>query len=465
MSRITWFVLLTAGLCMGLCRTAAAQNNGGNNNNVGGIRIDADGVVQMAIQHDPSPKLDAKRRALLAKQALPGEVSEACPQRLVSLVELEKTCARLIADGKPLPLDVRYLAGLTRLEAVFLDPDRQDLLIAGPAEPFAASESGRVLGLESGRPVLRLDDLIVALRSVQPRSIVGVSIDPVPAQLARFQQFVTENSTPADPAVIEQRFRRMREILGHHDVRLTGIPVDSHFARGLLEADYRMKLLALGLEQPGVKGFKSHLSMAGKGNAIQRWWFVPFYEGILRSADGLAYEFSGQRVQLLGENELANAAGERSQAVTQKVSTHAFSRQFTEKFPQLAEKLPIFAELQQLVDWTVLAALIRQERLAEQVEWKPSLFLDAEALPHEVWPVARQTACLVNTKRTSGGLIVGQLSGGVTVAPDDVIARFTPADDSLSAQRVQALQRDRPQEHAWWRNGSDAEPVKSRAKR
>ena len=232
-----------------------------------------------------------------------------------------------------------------------------------------------------------------------------------------------------------------------------GVPEDSHFARGLVEADFRMKLLALGLEQPGVKGFKSHLAMIGQGNAIQRWWFVPLYDRITRSADGLSFEFAGQRAQLLGQDELANAAGERSNAATTKVSTEEFSRQFTEKFPQLAAHMPVFAELQQLIDWTVFAALMKQERLAESIDWSMPLFADAGKLRHDVWPVPKQTACMMNTKRSKTGLILGQLSGGVIIRPDEILRQISPdatEDATLTERRVQALDRSAAQDHPWW---------------
>lgn len=449
--RVAWlFALLSLS-----SESAFAQQNPGNgnnnNNNVGGIRIDAKGIVQAAIQNDHTVKLDQRRKAALIKQALPGEISQSSDERLVSLVQLEARVAELLERNEPIPLEIQCLAGLTRLDRIYLDIDHQDMLIAGPAEAFVQSEAGRWVGLESGRPVLLLDDLLVALRSVTPQAVVGVSIDPVPARLVELQKFVKANSTAADPALIEQRFRRMREILGNHAVRLTGVPDDSQFARGLLEADYRMKLLALGLEQPGVKGFKSHLSMAGKANTIQRWWFVPFYDEITKSSDGLAYEFSGQRAQLLGEDELANAAGERFQAATKKISTQAFSRQFTEKFPQLAAQMPVFSKLQQLIDWTVLAALIQQERLVEQAGWRMTVFLDAETLPHEVCPVPRETECVINTKQTSSGLIVGQLSGGVTIQPRDVLQQVTAKqNDQLSDRRKRAASRTSSSEGRFW---------------
>lgn len=432
---------------------ADAQNNGNNNNNnVGGIRIDADGVVSMAIQQDRGGKLDKRRKSALAKLALPGDISEPSTARCVSLVKLETEAESLLAEGKELPPAIRFLAGLTRIDDVLVDPDSDDLILCGPAEPFAADNSGRTIGLESGRPVLRLDDLVVAIRSVD-RGEVGCSIDPVAERLANLQAYLRQNSTPATVDIVAQRYQQMKAILGNHKVRIFGVPADSHFARGLLEADYRMKVLALGLENPGVKGFKSHLSQTGSGNALQRWWFLPLYDEITRTDDGLAFGFVGQRAQLLGEDELANAQGERSKAATNAISTLAFSKQFTAKFSELAERMPVFAELQQLIDWTVFAALIQQERLDEKSGWKMELFRDAERLPHEIHPVPAETECLINTKSTPGGVIVGQLSGGVTLHPSAVLRQMLSSranDPDLAERRSKCLQRAAKRESWWW---------------
>ncbi len=433
-----------------LATTVFGQNNN-NNNNVGGIRIDADGVVQSAMQHDSGGKLDRKRRAALAKQALPGDISQPSEMRVVSLVRLEAASSELLSTGKELSPDLKCLAGLTRLDRIFVDVEGRDLLIAGPAEPFTQVDSGRIVGLESGRPVLLLDDLLVALRAVPSNHEVSCSIDPVPERLAALQKFLQQNTVPGTPAEIEGRFHQMREVLGNHTVRVTGVPADSHFARGLVEADYRMKLLALGIENPGVKGFKSHFATLKQGNVIQRWWFVPLYDGIARTSDGLAFEFLGQRAQLLGEDELSNAAGQRSAAGVTKLTTREFSKQFTDKFPQLAERMPVFAELQQLIDWTVFAALLQQEQLPAKVQWSMSLFADARRLPHEVWPVPKQTACLINTRETGTGMILGSFSGGVTIRPMDVLRQVAVrVDPALQEQKTKALQRTESADHPWW---------------
>ena len=111
----------------------------------------------------------------------------------------------------------------------------------------------------------------------------------------------------------------MDDILGLQTVRIDGVPPDSHFATMLVEADYRMKRVAIGLETPAVKGMRSHLALIGPGgNTIQRWWFIPCYDSIARSEDGLAFQFIGQRAQLLTQEEVADAEGNRFNAPTTK---------------------------------------------------------------------------------------------------------------------------------------------------
>lgn len=436
---------------LAISATALAQNNGNNNNgNVGGIRIDADGVISRALSPDPGGKLRESARAALARKTAIPELHDASPQRYVSLVRLEAECQRQLSAEKTLSLETRCLAGLTRIDFLFVDLERRDLILSGPAEPFTQRESGRWLGTETGRPVLLLDDLVVALRSVQLEQTVGCSIDPDRERLSALYQFLKENSFATTVDVVQQRYQRMVSILGNHQVRIMGVPEDSHFARGLIEADYRMKLLNLGLEKPGVKGFKSHLALVASPQAYQRWWFVPDYDQIVRADDGLAFQLTGQRVKLLGEDQLANENGERKAAGKNKSSTVDYAQQFTDKFPQLAAQMPVFAELQQLVDWTVLAALIRREKFAERIGWAMPLFLDADKLPHETWPVPKEVACLVNTKN-SGGSIIGILAGGVTIQPRELLRKVEEQSDAsteFDEARTKLLQhRD---DSRWW---------------
>jgi hypothetical protein len=427
---------------------------GVGNTVVNGILIDADGVVKPQFRRSKHAKLDKKRREAEAAKTLSAEVNTASPLRKVSLVQLEAACEECVQNGKPIPEEVAYLAGLQRIDYLFVYPDKQDLVIAGPAEGFLYDESGRAVGVSTGRPPLRLDDLLVALRRMQSGGDLGCSIDPVQERLAALTRYVANNSTPAPSSVAKARYRRMARILGMHDVRIWGVPPGSHFARTLLEADYRMKLISVGLEPSGVRGLKSHLSMLRPGgNSMQRWWFTPLYDAFTVSEDGNAFQFAGQRAQLLSQNEVVSNSGRRADAHVTRATTQRFSRAFTQKFPELANTSPVFAELQNLIDLAVLAALLKKESLPQKVGWEMALFLDAVRAPIATGTVPSQVPAVANFRESGSRLILGLVGGGVKIDPQRTLARVDfrkDTTDVIKGLRTESFGRARPKAHAWW---------------
>ena len=116
-----------------------------------------------------------------------------------------------------------------------------------------------------------------------------------------------------DRKAIEQG---IEEALGRQQVSVSGVPATSHFAAVLVAADYRMKRLAMAFDRSPVKGLSSYLDMysgsgAGMSNMMPRWWLEPKYDGLLRDADGLAWEFQGAGVKCMTEEDFqaATAAG------------------------------------------------------------------------------------------------------------------------------------------------------------
>ena len=434
---------------------------GQTGNSAGGILVDAAGVVRPTFQQEVSGRLDKKRREELASRLLPADLNRASPMRKISLVRLEAACGRYFAEKKPIPDELKFLAGLQRIDYVFAYPAEKDLVIAGPAEGFGVNAGGRALGGANGQPALRLDDLLVALRSIERgRGAIRCSIDPNQANLAKFVSFVAGNPGDASLESATARYQQMSGILGLQDVSLSGIPADSQFAELLVEADVRMKYIAIGLDKPAVKGFRSHLAMVGAGaNSMQRWWFTPLYDAFTRTADGLGFEFSGQRLQLLSEDELVSADGQRSSAAFTRVTTQKFSKQFTERFPELAKAVPVFAELQGVFDLSVLAALVKKEGLAAKVGWTMSVFLDDERATLARRNVPRKIPSVSNFKMLGRGVMVMQVTGGVVINPADVIRHNEFRRDSggkLNSVQKAAAPAEGPQNDAagklsrWW---------------
>ncbi len=102
--------------------------------------------------------------------------------------------------------------------------------------------------------------------------------------------------------------------MGMQNISVNGVSPKTHFAQVMVEADYRMKLIGIGLEKPPIK-LVTYVDRATasefNSNALQRWFFVPDYECVRVSNDNLAMELVGDGVKLVGENELVSASGQR----------------------------------------------------------------------------------------------------------------------------------------------------------
>ena len=87
--------------------------------------------------------------------------------RKVSLRQLEAAIAEHRKNGTPISDDMRYLAGMQRIQYVFVYPEHNDIVLAGPGEGWKLNDAGRSRRHHDRTgPVLLLDDLLVAFRSV-----------------------------------------------------------------------------------------------------------------------------------------------------------------------------------------------------------------------------------------------------------------------------------------------------------
>ena len=123
---------------------------------------------------------------------MPAALAKTSELRAVSLKQLEATIARCRAEGRDLPEEVEYLAGLQRVRYVFVYPEQHDVVLVGPAEGWKIDDLGNVVGQSTNRPVLLLDDLMAALRSggASRTEPITCSIDPTPSGLQALQNLM-----------------------------------------------------------------------------------------------------------------------------------------------------------------------------------------------------------------------------------------------------------------------------------
>ena len=158
-----------------------------------GVIVDADGVLRLHTFEDPNGAI-TKKRLSEAKARLNPQIALTSELRKVSLNRLEAAVRAQLQKGQSPTEEMQFLAGLTRVRYVFYYPETKDIVLAGPAEGWSPDLSGRMCGMESGRPTVQLQDLVVALRAFAPGQhkapIILCSIDPTPEGLARMQRFL-----------------------------------------------------------------------------------------------------------------------------------------------------------------------------------------------------------------------------------------------------------------------------------
>ena len=209
----------------------------------------------------------------------------------------------------------------------------------------------------------------------------------------------------------------MRNSLGYQIVTINGVSPKTHFAQVMVEADYRMKLIGIGLETPPVR-LVSYVDRAkpSESNGLRRWYFVPDYQCVRQSDDRLAMELVGDGVKLVGEDEVVTGSGERKAAAGRgSKASQAFVASFTKKYPELADRSPVYAELRNLIDLAVAAAYIQQQGYYDKAGWKMEFFGSEKAFPVETYDIPKTVESAVNVISRRATLMSFPVGGGVTI--------------------------------------------------
>ena len=442
---------ITVACLLGSARVAEAQFVGGNViQQIGGVHIDAEGVVQST-----TAELSNEFRQGLLKnlQAAEGPMAEGTQMRVISLKRLQQAIKEAVDKGQNLSDEVLFLAGLQRVQYLFVDDENQDLLLAGPGEGWTVDGQGNVVGKTTGLPVLRLEDLLVALRtSDNARQGYGITVSINPTEegnrrLTKFYRDLNASGRGFDESMVEA----IEQVLGPQEVSLTGVDTHSRFAQTLVAADYKMKRLGMGFEQSPVSGMPSFLDLCKKSNTSlrtlsPRFWMECNYQPVKHSADKMAWEISGS-VKAMTEDEFMNQEGERVGTGKANKLAMQWAESMTENFDELAKAEPVFAELRNLMDFAVVAALIQKHQLLEVAGVSLDLMVDAQQLPTPELNVPKTVPTQCSFRRLVRSTLV-TASGGVRLDSWKVIENLQQ-DEQATAARETAISGDSQQ---WWWN-------------
>lgn len=405
-----------------------------------GVRVDPNGLMHRLTREEETGRLeDLGLRARVAD--LNQDMARSTPLRLVSLTRLEKEVARRLEQGQSVVATMKHLAGLSSVRYVFVYPEEGEIVIGGPAEGWRYDHRGLPRGVESGRPTLQLDDLVTVLRTFSPEGegIFGCLIVPRQENMKALESYVAKSNArgplPAGGAV-RNWVRRLQELLGEQDVVVNGIPLDSRAARVIVEADYRMKLIGIDKLQGGdVRSYFDLLPTTGEATPTAtvglRWWLEMKYDALLHSPRRDVFEVQGSSVLCLSEDEKITPEGQRIHTGQSSPANRLFAQEFTNQYAQLAQDDVVFADLQNVFDLALLAALIQNERLDERSGWDRGVFAaDGEYQTARFEP-PKTVMSAANHRVYNGRDIVVQVAGGVrgdlmSVVKDERLVQSEP---------------------------------------
>ncbi|MCE9546101.1 MAG: DUF1598 domain-containing protein [Planctomycetia bacterium] len=426
----------------------------------GGVLVDTNGLLQRIVKNDTTGSLEVLRRDA-ATQGANTEARRAAPLRKISLTRLERALQMARAAGRAPDEAMRMLAGLQSIEYVLVYPETHDIVLAGPAGDWRRLAEGRVVSVETGHPVVQLEDLVVILRHASKEGMArfGCSIDPLPENVAKTQEYANQSAKHklAEGAGAVKEFAdAIQRHMGQQKIDVFGIDPRTHVGRVLVEADYRMKLVGLGREKPAGDLVSYWDTLKGKPQPemlLVRWWFTLNYDAVQATPEHTAYAIRGQGVKLLSENEMLAEKGRRVATGKSDELNRRFAQSFTKNFNAMAAKYPIYAELHNMFDLALACSLITSEKLPQQVGWHMSGLLDEAQYQVPLGPAPKTVESVARYSQPDDrGRFIVQVSGGVRVDTQQMVGRGkieTATGPSLSTE----LGRSRPVAKdtiTWW---------------
>ncbi len=407
---------------------------------VGGISVDTDGIVR-SVNPQALASIAAQRKKILREN--PPQTGRRCELQKVSLRRILEDVQQAVQENNLVSPEVLTLGGLEQIEYVFVDPDARDLILAGPSDKVAVDETGGFVGATSRQPLLLLEDLVVALRSIDAARMGGMrcSIDPTPEGIARLQELLSSVKQMANP---QRTFRSMEEALGPQRVTVGGVPADTHFAQVLVAADYRMKRIGMGLESSEVAELPSYLSMVQATTAsstmLPRFWLEAQYSPIARDPDELGWKLTGGKMVCMTETDLLVREGMKRGSGRADKNAARWCEQMTACYDDLALSKPVFRELKNCVDLAVVAALIDSRQLADRAGLDLSLFKDASSVQLSSYAVPKQVPTVAHGIKRGNRWILSA-SGGVQFQPWAFLEEVVEAQDVASTRKLALASR------------------------
>jgi len=291
------------------------------------------------------------------------------PTKAVSLRALQAALSTCAADATCRPA-MFQLAGLTVLRGIVAGATSDDWILLGDEAP--------------GAPPLLTEDLVVALRNAWLRYAVregnallysnpGCSIDPSPEVVSQLGKVARQIQSELGRGAGTERFDSWHAACRTaQQVRVLGLPFDTHFAKVMVDADYYMKRLTDGSASTGIDGFVSLADrtlervkddvVRKRGAAEQTSWFnrFEFVPGETQySQDEGIVLIDSCPVSLVTEGQYLSRHGTIAGTGTAEPLALAFAGEFTARYGEIAKEKAVYQELEGLFRAVAIAKLLK----------------------------------------------------------------------------------------------------------
>ncbi len=157
-------------------------------------------------------------------------------------------------------------------------------------------------------------------------------------------------------------------------------------------------------------------------------------------------------MKLIGEEEFVAAGGVREKTNAVDRASEQFVSEFTAKYPELAARVPVYAQLRSLIDMAVAAAFIQQQDYYGKADWRMPVFGDESTFPVATGQAPKQAPTAVNSL-WKGRTLLTPVGGGVEISASRALTRenlITTDREEVSKVRDSIELKDLPEGKWWW---------------
>ena len=145
----------------------------------------------------------------------------------------------------------------------------------------------------------------------------------------------------------------------------------------------------------------------------------------MHTSDELAFELQGQAAKVVTAPTLPSSTSNSNESLKPSRSARQFAETFTKHLPVIAAKLPIFAELQNMIVLSVVAELMAQKSSGSAAadNWQPDHFLKDTACSISQHTIPSLVPSIANYRYKQGRHWIISISGGVEIRPRELTGR------------------------------------------